>query len=80
MIIFSNKKYLGYLELFYDVAHKYDNKRLFKILKGIPPSKVFFVKAALEDKFNRTFSFAEVKKIIKDKTWQTHTTASQASI
>lgn len=70
MIIFSNKKYPGYIELFYDLAHKYENKPLFKILRGIPPSKVFFVKAALEEKFKRKFLFKEVKEIIKDKTWQ----------
>lgn len=33
-------------------------------------SKYYFVRAALESKFNRDFSLAEVRKIINDTSWQ----------
>lgn len=41
------------------------------------PSHYYYVRAALEAKFNRHFSPLEVKRIIEDKSWQTSDTPSQ---
>lgn len=73
MITYNDKKYLGYLELFYELNEQYKvNQRelINRLDRIIPPSKVFFVKAALEEKFKRRFKFKEVLEIMKDRSWQ----------
>ena len=40
-------------------------------------SRNYYVRAALEAKFNRPFSPLEIKRIIEDKSWQTVDTPSQ---
>ena len=42
------------------------------------PSQVYFIRAALEEKFQRHFSISEVNRIIKDKSWQWRDAPSQA--
>lgn len=41
-------------------------------------SRIYYIRAALEEKFNRHFSLVEIKRIINDKSWQTQGTPSQA--
>lgn len=41
-------------------------------------SRIYYIRAALEAKFDRHFGLAEIKKIINDTSWQTQDTPSQA--
>lgn len=56
-----------------------DDKSFEKKISYFHHSKYYFVRAALESKFNRHFSFAEVKRIINDTSWQWRNTLQPLS-
>lgn len=72
-IKYNDMVFLSYIHLMFYLARKYDREieeRLF------PKNYMFFIKYLLEEKFNRRFTFKEIKSLLRDKSWQSHT-ASQ---
>ena len=66
MILFKGKKYLNYIDLLYSQIRNSETIDTHNYLY----SKVFYCKAALENKFKKEFQLKEVKEILADKSWQ----------
>ena len=68
-IEFDGQSFMGYLEFGYYLINRNMGYQYY------PTNEMFTVREALETKFNRKFSFREVKKILNDKSWQWRTSS-----
>lgn len=72
---FEDIVFNGYLDLLYYFIR---NKRPLPATL-FPHSETLFIKSILEAKFNRQFPIKEVRKIIRDKSWQWRTSSQLQS-